>query len=54
MSRDAGCRLTELKVDGGMTANSFLMQFQADVLRIPVAKVWFVIADEAGARRVCE
>jgi glycerol kinase len=36
MNADSGVRLTTLKVDGGMTANSLLMQFQADVLDTPV------------------
>ena len=31
-----GARLTELKADGGAVANSWLMQFQADVLGVPV------------------
>ncbi|MFH2203465.1 MAG: glycerol kinase GlpK [Elusimicrobiota bacterium] len=31
-----GGRLRELKVDGGATANRFLMQFQADILGIPI------------------
>ena len=30
--------LTELKVDGGMTANVALMQFQADILGVPVVR----------------
>jgi glycerol kinase len=30
--------LTELRVDGGMTANELLMQFQADVLGVPVVR----------------
>ncbi len=30
--------LTELKVDGGMTANETLMQFQADILGVPVVR----------------
>lgn len=29
---------SELKVDGGMTADEFLMQFQADVLGVPVVR----------------
>ncbi len=33
---DTGLRLTEVKVDGGMTGNEFLMQFQSDILNIPV------------------
>lgn len=35
---DAGVDLTELKVDGGMVQNELLMQFQADVLGIPVVR----------------
>ncbi|HWU45144.1 MAG TPA: glycerol kinase GlpK [Humibacter sp.] len=35
---DAGVRLTELRVDGGMTGNDLLMQFQADILGIPVVR----------------
>jgi glycerol kinase len=31
-----GLQLTELRADGGATANSWLMQFQADVLGVPV------------------
>ena len=34
----SGTTLTELKVDGGMTANALLMQFQADVLGVPVVR----------------
>ena len=34
----AGVALGELKVDGGMTANELLMQFQADVLGVPVVR----------------
>ncbi|HZZ87028.1 MAG TPA: glycerol kinase GlpK, partial [Caulobacteraceae bacterium] len=33
-----GCPLTALKADGGMTANTLLMQFQADVLDAPVVR----------------
>jgi glycerol kinase len=36
MEADAGASLTCLKADGGASANSFLMQFQADVLSRPV------------------
>ncbi|MDR0432280.1 MAG: glycerol kinase GlpK [Bifidobacteriaceae bacterium] len=35
---DAGVPLTELKVDGGMVANKLLMQFQADMLGVPVIR----------------
>ena len=36
MAEDSGIALTELRVDGGMVANDLLMQFQADVLGVPV------------------
>jgi glycerol kinase len=38
MEADSGVALTTLKVDGGMTANALLMQFQADVLNAPVVR----------------
>jgi glycerol kinase len=38
MAVDAGAPLTTLKADGGMTANNLLMQFQADVLDVPVVR----------------
>ncbi len=34
----AGVRLSDLRVDGGMTANELLMQLQADVLGVPVVR----------------
>jgi len=36
MNRDSGINLAELRVDGGATANNFLMQFQADILQTAV------------------
>ncbi|WP_068433639.1 glycerol kinase GlpK [Piscicoccus intestinalis] len=38
MNADSGVDLTELKVDGGMTGNETLMQFQADQLGVPVVR----------------
>ena len=38
MTADSGQALAELRVDGGMTANELLMQFQADVLGVPVVR----------------
>ena len=35
---DAGAAPTELQVDGGASANNFLMQFQADILGVPVVR----------------
>ena len=36
MSADAGIKISSLRVDGGGTANSLLMQFQSDILGIPI------------------
>jgi glycerol kinase len=38
MEADAGIRLAELRVDGGAAANDLLMQFQADLLGVPVVR----------------
>ena len=38
MNSDSGVALTSLKVDGGMVGNELLMQFQADVLGVPVVR----------------
>ena len=38
MTADSGVALTELKVDGGMVTNETLMQFQADILGVPVVR----------------
>jgi glycerol kinase len=38
MQRDAGIELGELRVDGGAAANDLLMQFQADLLGVPLAR----------------
>ncbi len=38
MEQDAGTTLTELRVDGGATANDLLMQLQADLLGTPVVR----------------
>uniref|UniRef100_A0A8C7ZS82 glycerol kinase n=1 Tax=Oryzias sinensis TaxID=183150 RepID=A0A8C7ZS82_9TELE len=38
MNQDSGVPLTQLRVDGGMTANRLLMQLQADILCIPVVR----------------
>jgi glycerol kinase len=38
MESDAGIRLKALRVDGGAVQNNFLMQFQADVLQVPVER----------------
>ena len=38
MEKDAAIKLTELRVDGGATANNLLMQIQADLLGVPVVR----------------
>lgn len=38
MQTDSGVQLTQLKVDGGMVVNETLMQFQADILDVPVIR----------------
>ncbi|HZP58748.1 MAG TPA: glycerol kinase GlpK [Opitutaceae bacterium] len=38
MQADSGLRLRELRVDGGATVNNALMQFQSDLLRVPVIR----------------
>ena len=38
MKKDSGVDLNSLKVDGGMVANELLMQFQADLLGVPVIR----------------
>ncbi|MDN3496328.1 glycerol kinase GlpK [Planococcus sp. APC 4015] len=46
---DAGRDLSELRVDGGMTRNDTLMQFQADILGIPVVRPQVVETTALGA-----
>jgi glycerol kinase len=38
MEKDSGVALNDLKVDGGMVFNELLMQFQADILNVPVIR----------------
>jgi glycerol kinase len=38
MNKDSGVQLTALKVDGGMVYNNTLMQFQSDILGVPVVR----------------
>ena len=49
MSRDSGIPIAELKVDGGMTANDLLMQFQADILDAPVVRPKVIETTALGA-----
>ena len=38
MNKDSGVEMSKLKVDGGMVANEVLMQFQSDILNVPVIR----------------
>lgn len=38
MMHDSGIKLREIRVDGGMVHNNLLMQFQADIIRVPVIR----------------
>src|SRR4051794_36618402 len=49
MQADAGMPLTELRVDGGASANALLMQFQADLLGVPVVRPRQVESTAQGA-----
>ncbi len=49
MNRDAGVPLAALKVDGGMVTNELLMQFQADVLGVPVIRPEVIQTTALGA-----
>ncbi|HEY6059806.1 MAG TPA: glycerol kinase GlpK [Gemmatimonadales bacterium] len=49
MTADAGLTLTELQVDGGAAANDWLMQFQADLLGVRVARPDLVETTALGA-----
>ncbi|OGA65114.1 MAG: glycerol kinase [Betaproteobacteria bacterium RIFCSPLOWO2_12_FULL_65_14] len=49
MQKDAGEKLSELRVDGGACANDLLMQFQADLLGVPVVKPRILETTALGA-----
>ena len=50
MNQDSGVDLESLKVDGGMVGNDLLMQFQADLLGVPVIRPAVAGDDGAGRR----
>lgn len=49
MEADSGVQLTTLKVDGGMVVNELLMQFQADILGVPVVRPEVIETTALGA-----
>ena len=49
MMADADCQLKELRVDGGAAANDLLMQFQANILQLPVVRPKTIETTSLGA-----
>ena len=49
MEQDSGMKLQSLNVDGGASANNILMQFQADILGVPVDRTKVVETTALGA-----
>ncbi len=49
MARDAGARVKALQVDGGAVANDWLMQYQADLLGVPVRRPRVIETTALGA-----
>jgi glycerol kinase len=49
MEQDSGVKLQALKVDGGMVVNDLLMQFQADILDVPVIRPVVAETNSLGA-----
>ena len=52
MEEDSGIKINALKVDGGATANKYLLQFQADILGIPVLRPTNPESTALGAARL--
>lgn len=49
MEADAGTPIAEMRVDGGATVNNMLMQFQADLLSVPVLRPTVIETTALGA-----
>ena len=49
MARDAGVSVPTLRVDGGMVVNDALMQFQCDILNVPVVRARVIETTALGA-----
>jgi glycerol kinase len=49
MKEDSGIALSELRVDGGAANNNLLMQFQADILQVPIVRPKIVETTALGA-----
>jgi glycerol kinase len=49
MEKDSGIEVTSLRVDGGMVVNELLMQFQSDMLKVPVIRPKMIETTALGA-----
>lgn len=49
MQEESGIKLEALKVDGGASANNFLMQFQSDIIQVPVDRPKVIETTALGA-----
>ncbi len=49
MEADAGVKLSRLKVDGGASANNLLMQYQCDILNVPIVRPTLLETTALGA-----
>jgi len=49
MQKDSGLKIKDLRVDGGASANNFLCQFQADILRVNVVRPKVIETTSLGA-----
>ena len=49
MVKDSGVEISELRADGGMTVNELLMQFQSDILDVPVVRPKIIETTALGA-----
>ena len=52
MEEDTGIKIDSIKVDGGASANKFLLQFQSDILEMPVLKSEFTETTALGVARL--
>ena len=49
MTKDSGVKVKELRTDGGMVVNELLMQFQSDILNVPVVRPKVIETTALGA-----
>ena len=49
MTADSGVAITQLRTDGGMVVNELLMQFQSDILGVPVVRPRVIETTALGA-----